>query len=374
MTCRAAAVAVCLLSASAVATAAQGLTLVPSIGTSVVYDDNLFQRPDPVGDFSVRFSPRLEAARQSQKLAISSRFALDADRFAQHPELSTARARQDAAVDARYSVSRRLSIASVASFTETQTPADLNQITALTPGRAQARRVTLHPSATYGLGPRADARFGYTVTSDTVQGGVSVTTQTAAASIEGRVSERTRVNVEYLDQYFVFGGSQTSASHAITAEWTRELNRGTTLALRAGPRVTRGVLAPEIAATARHLQRAGDLSLSYQQTQTTLIGLTGVADVKAVTAAAERELWQRFRLVASSGVLRTRLSDGSSLTYRFAGTCAWTLARGLAVEAGYDADRQRGNPYAAQPAQNIRRNRAMVTLVVGQAAGTVVAR
>jgi hypothetical protein len=329
MTCRAAAVAVCLLSASAVATAAQGLTLVPSIGTSVVYDDNLFQRPDPVGDFSVRFSPRLEAARQSQKLAISSRFALDADRFAQHPELSTARARQDAAVDARYSVS---------------------------------------------LGPRSDARFGYTVTSDTVQGGVSVTTQTAAASIEGRVSERTRVNVEYLDQYFVFGGSQTSASHAITAEWTRELNRGTTLALRAGPRVTRGVLAPEIAASARHLQRAGDLSLSYQQTQTTLIGLTGVADVKAVTAAAERELWQRFRLVASSGVLRTRLSDGSSLTYRFAGTCAWTLARGLAVEAGYDADRQRGNPYAAQPAQNIRRNRAMVTLVVGQAAGTVVAR
>src|SRR4030095_3883730 len=111
--------------------------------------DNLFQQPDPESDFSVRFSPRLEAVRESQKLTLSGRVALGAHRSSQHPDLSTARARQDAAVDARYSVSRRLSIASVASFTETQTPADLNQITALTPGRAQARRVMLHPSATH---------------------------------------------------------------------------------------------------------------------------------------------------------------------------------------------------------------------------------
>jgi hypothetical protein len=364
MTCRAVVVVLCLQAATVVATAAQGLTLAPSFGTSAVYDDNLFQQPHAEGDLSVRFSPRLDAVRTTGKLTVSSRFALDAERFAQHPELTTARAREDAAVDARYAASRRLSIAGAASFTDTQTPADLNEITALTPGRAQARRVTVHPSVTYSLGPSADASVGYTMTSDTLHGGVSVSTQTASSSLERRVSARTGVRIEYLEQRVVFGGSQAIGSHAFTAEWTRALNRGATLALRAGPRMTGGVFAPELAATARLLQRAGNLSLSYQRTQTTLIGLGGIADVNGVTVTAERELWPRVRLTASSGVLRTRQPEGTSLSYRLGGKCTWSLARGLAVEAGYDADRQRGNPYADQPAQNIRRNRAMVTLVV----------
>jgi hypothetical protein len=369
MMCRLAVVMLSLQAATAVSTAAQGFTLVPSFGTSAVYDDNLFQRPAAEGDVSVRFSPRLDLVRNSPKLTWTSQFALSADRFAQHPELTTARAREDVAVDARYAASRRLSVASAASFTETETPADLNEITVLTPGRARARRVTVHPSATYGLGPLAEASVAYTMTSDTVQGGVSVITHTAASSLERHISARGSLRVEYLEQHFLFGTGQTNASRAVTTEWTRELARGTVLTLRAGPRVTAGVVAPELATTARHAQRSGSLALSYQQTQTTLIGLDGIADVKDVTATAERELSPRVRVLASSGVVRTHQPDGSSLTYRISGACTWTLAHGMAVEAGYNADRQRGSPVSAHLAQNIRRNRVMVTLVVAQPPG-----
>jgi hypothetical protein len=355
-----------LQAANAIA-GAQSLSVVPSFGTTAAYDDNLYHRPVAEGDFSVRFSPRLDARYQSRRTTLTGRVALDADRFARHTELTTAHAREDVGIDAQYAASPRLSLAGTASFMETQTPADLNDVTALTPGRAQARRLALHSSATYHAGPRADAGAGYTVTSDSLHGGVSVTTQTASASLERHMWARDSVRVEYLEQHFLFDQAQASASRAVTAEWTREVRRGTSLTLRAGPRVTDGVVAPELAASARHVLRAGNLSLSYQQTQTTLIGLNGIARVRGVTAATERELRSRLKVRATAGALQTRQHDVSTLAYRVSGACAWTLAPRVAIEAGYDTELQHGNLYAAQTAQHIRRNLATVTLVVTQA-------
>ena len=316
----------------------------------------------------VRFSPRLDAAYQSGRLAITSRYALDADRFTRHPELTTAHGRQEAGFDAHYDASRRLLVTGMAAFTETQTPSDLNEVTALTPGRARARRLVFGPSATYDVGSRTGASAGYTTTFETLQGGVSVTTQSATAALEHRRSAASGVRVEYLDQRFVFGGLQATVSRALTAEWTREVKRATTLTLRAGPRLTDGVVAAEVAASARHQLRAGAISVSYLQTQATLIGLPGIAGVRSVTATTERQLRPRLTLRADTGVLQTRQRDLSSLVYRVSGSCAWTFANHLGIEAGYDMDLQRGDLYTAQAAQNIGRHLATVSLIVAQAA------
>jgi hypothetical protein len=369
MTWRVAALMLWLQAAGSVATAAQVLTLAPSFGTSVVFDDNVFQRPAAESDVSLRFSPRLDVVRKSEKLTVSGWLGLTAERFSRHPELTTARAREDAALDARYAATPRLSIGAAGSFVETETPSELNGIAALTPGRARARRTAVHASATYSLRPRAGASVGYSETSDTLEGGVSVTIRTATSSLERHVSARSRLGVEYVEQRFVFGAGPASASRAITAEWTRELTRDATLTLRAGPRVTDGVVAPELAVTARRVNRRGSLALSYQRTHTTLIGIGGVADVSGVTAAAEGEARPHVRLMVTSGVLRTRHADGSSLTYRLSGACAWTLTHGVALEAAYDADRQRGDFYAAQPGQDIGRNRVSLRLVVARQPG-----
>jgi hypothetical protein len=374
MTWRIAAVTLWLQVLGPLAMAAQGVTLTPSAGTSVVFDDNVFQRPVAESDLSVRFSPRLDVARRSDKLTFSGQFAMNADRFSEHPELTTALAREDVVLDARYAASPRLSIATAASFMGTEMPEELNEIAALTPGRARAQRVTVQPSATYSLGPRADASVAYSATSDTLRGGVSVMTHAATSSLERHVSDRSTLRVEYLEQHFIFSAGPTSASRAITTTWSHNVTRGTTLTLRGGPRVTRGVVAPELSATARHVERAGSVTVSYQQTQTTLIGLSGVADVRGVTVTAERALRSHVRLTASSGASQTRQPEGSSLAYRVSGGCTWTLANGLAVEAAYDADRQRGNLYTALPDQNIGRNRVMLTLIVARPPGPESAR
>jgi hypothetical protein len=353
---------------AAVTTSAQGLSYLPSFGMSVAYDDNLYHRPVGEGDMFVRFSPRLDAAYRSGRLAITSRYALDADRFTRHPELTTAHGRQDAGLDARYDASRRLLVTGMAAFSETQTPSDLNEVTALTPGRARARRLVLGPSATYDVGSRTDASAGYTATLETLQGGVSVTTQNATAALEHRRSAASSVRVEYLEQRFVFAGVQANVSRALTAGWTREVTRGTTLTLRAGPRLTDGVPAPEIAASARHQLRAGAISVSYLQTQTTLIGLPGIAGVRSVTATTEGQPRPRLTLRAASGVLQTRQRDLSSLVYRVSASCAWTFASHLGIEAGYDMDLQRGDLYTATAAQNIGRHLTTVNLIVAQAA------
>ena len=66
--------------------------------------------PAPEADAIVRVGGRLDAAYASDRRTVSSHYAIDADRFSSHPELTSAHARQDAAIDAQYSATRRLSL------------------------------------------------------------------------------------------------------------------------------------------------------------------------------------------------------------------------------------------------------------------------
>jgi hypothetical protein len=355
---------ICAQAMGAITAGAQASSIVPSVGTRIVYDDNIFHRPAPESDLSVRFSPRLDGRRESERLALTGSLELDADRFARHPELTTARGGEAATIDARYAASRRWSIAGTAAFTETETPADLNELTALTPGRARARRLLIHPTAVYDLGALASVTVGYLLTADSLTGGVGVTTETASASVDRHLSARDALRVEYLEQHFLFDAAQANASRAFTGEWTRQVDRATTLTLRAGPRVTAGVLAPEITASARHALRAGRLSLDYQQTQTTLIGLMGIARTQSLSASVERPLGPRVTLHVTTGIVEARQGTLPSHLYRISGGGHWGFARALALDVSYDADRQHGDPYASEPAQIIGRHLVTVKLVV----------
>jgi hypothetical protein len=138
--------------------------------------------------------------------------------------------------------------------------------------------------------------------------------------------------------------------------------------LGAGPRVTAGALAADLTASARHALRAGALSVSYQQTQTTLIGLAGIARMRSVTAGAEHNFGRSVTLRATSAILNTREAGMPTMAYRLSGGCAWRLAPGLSFEADYDSDLQHGNLYAAQAAQVIRRDVVTMRVIVAQAA------
>jgi hypothetical protein len=352
--------------ASAIPVRAQTVSVVPSFGISQVYDDNLFYRPVGEADTTTRFSPRIDMVHASERLTASGRYALDADRFANHPELTTMHARQDAGVDAEYRSSPRLSVSVSAAFAETQTAAELNSATALTPGRVRAQRLTLHGATEYHVGPSTEVTGGFEVAGDRLIGGVGLVTERASSTIDHHASARTDVRVESSYERYLFEGVGSKTSLALTAEWTRELTRGTSLALRLGPRATDGALSPEIGASLHRQLHAGEASFSYAHTQTTLVGLAGTADVHSVTAAYGIDR-RRLKLRATPGLLRTTQATQSAVVYRMSVSCVRPVSQRLAIEAAYDLNVQRGNIYIGRT-ERIDRNLVMVKLAVSRRA------
>jgi len=333
-----------------------------SFGISQMYDDNLFYRPAAEADTITRISSRFDTLYRSEAQTFSARYALDADQFARHPDLTTARARQDAGFEERYQVTRRLSFNGAAAFTETETPAELNLASALAPGRARAERLALGPSATYQFSQLTNATVGYTAVRDRMLG-VNLLTQTATALIEHHASARDGLRWEYSCQDYLFDAIERKTSQVLTMEWTRDLTRTTSFNLRGGPRITDGTLSPDAAVSLRHKMRIGEATLAYVHTQTTLIGLVGVADTHSATARVTGELRSGLQLHVEPGLLRTTQTDLASTVYRVSIGGMQPIGRRLAIEASYDLNLQHGNIYAAQSVETIARNVVVLKLV-----------
>jgi hypothetical protein len=351
-----------VLAVAAATPHAQSFSVSPLFGISQMYDDNLFYRPAAEGDTITRVSSRLDARYGSELQTFSARYALDADRFGHHPALTTAHARQDAGFEEQYRATRRLSFNSAAAFSETDTPAELNLATALTPGRARAQRLTLRPSATYQLGPLTNATIAYISAHDRMLG-VSLLTHTATVSVEHHASARDSVRWDYSYQNHLFDAIERATSQALTGEWRRDLSRVTSLSLRGGPRLTDRTLSPDVAASLHHKMRTGEATLAYAHTQTTLIGLVGIADTHSVTARVSGELRPGLLLRVEPGLLRTTQTDLASTVYRVSIGGRQPVGRRLAIEASYDLNLQHGNIYAAQSAETIGRNVIVLKLV-----------
>jgi hypothetical protein len=352
---------VVVLVAAEATTHAQDSFLSPSFGFSQMYDDNLFYKPVAEADTITRVSSRVDARYRSERQTFSARYALDADWFAHHPDLTTAHARQDAGFEEQYHATRRLSFNGAAAFNETETPAELNLATALTPARARAQRLTFQPSATYEFGHLTNATIGYAAAHDRMLG-VSLLTQTATASSEHHAA-RDGVRGEYSYQSYLFDAIERKTSQVLTAEWTHDLTPATSVSLRGGPRITGGTLSPDAGASLHHKMRIGEATLAYVHTQATLIGLVGIADTHSVTARLGGELRSGLQLRLEPGLLRTTQTNLASTVYRVSIGGLQPIGRRLAIEASYDLNLQHGNIYAAQSVETIRRNAIVLKLV-----------
>jgi Putative beta-barrel porin 2 len=348
--------------------AAQQVIVTPSIGVTQFYDDNVFYRPDGQSDVTTRVSPRVEIVDESSRATWSARYALDADRFNRHPELSTAHARQNASLDGRYNLSRRLVVNGDASFIESQTPVDLSEQTSVTPGRLHAERLSVRSATTYDLEPRTQVTFTYDASSDRLAGGIAILSQTVASGIDRHVSQRSTVRLEYAHQHYAFGTAGVSVSQVVTATWSRDVAPGASVSLRAGPRVTGGQVSPEIAASVRYRLSGTDAALTYTHTTTTLLGLTGVADTHLWTAGFSAEPTRGMRWRAAPSVLHTTQAGLASVVYRVSAGWTCPIGRHFAIDASYDASRQHGNIYSAAAIQTIARNRVLLMLSVMQSA------
>jgi len=342
--------------------------LSPVFSTTEVYDSNLFSSPTATsGDFITRVSPGVEGEYRSPRFSVLGRYVFDLERFAAHPELTTADGGQHASIDLRTSRSRRLSFAVDAAVQRTRTPGEFSAGTGLTLGRAPAEHVEVHPAIVRQVNPVTEATIDYTLTDERLAGGIATRAHRAAVEIDRHVSRRDVVDLTYGVRMFFFDADDRLTSHAVSIGWSREISRQAHVELRGGPVLTAGRQAPEVLARMRYRPGPSELSISYARTQTTLIGFAGILDTQSITASAGCMLRPRLQIRITPGVFRTSSDAGRADAARLAFEAERPMSGRFSLRATYEANFQRGSLTGAPSAASISRHLVQLSVVAARA-------
>jgi hypothetical protein len=350
---------------------AQGLLrTTPLFSVTQQHDSNVFSTPlDPAADFVTRVSPGLASEYRTPRWTTSARYLIDLERFATHTALN-GDARHQAAFSVHYNPTSRLAWDGGAELWKTRTPGELNAATGLSLTRTAARRASAHGALSRRIAPLASARLEYVITQDRLTGGAGATTHDAAARLERHRSTRDSVTWDYRFRAFDFNAAGPSVNASATAHaaligWNHTLTPSTRLSIDAGPRVTNGSTSAEMGAALQYQEGTRDLSLSYARTQTTVIGLAGVADTQSLSAAAGWPLTTTMRLQLRPSLFRTALHGVQADAYVLGFDVTCPITRGLALDLGFDASVQRGSLYARMANPTIARRQVLIRLVSG---------
>jgi hypothetical protein len=276
-------------------------------------------------------------------------------------------ARQRAGVDFRYRLTHRLALAADAELSTTHTPSELNTETALTLTRAVAQRVAAHSSMTRQLNKATAAAIDYRFASYRIAGGFETRTHDAAIGADRHVSSRDTVSLDYRLREFDFGTS-SATSHALGFGWTRAITRRTSVSVDAGPRLTNGSPAPDLSASLRYQLTPGDLAVAYARTQTTVIGLAGVADTQSLTVTSAWSPRPSLQVRVSPAFYRSTQAALRANVYHVGVGIARPLADGLSLDVAFDADLQDGSLYTPLAKARIPRRDVVIRLVAAPAA------
>jgi hypothetical protein len=341
--------------------------VIPTLAVTEVHDDNLFFSPPPAeGDWIWRLSPALGADYRSAPLTVRGRYGFDAERYAGHPGLNDAQARRQALLEARYLPRPAWELSFAGGYWATRNADELNIDTGVTLGRLEARRLSLAPTVSHRFDPVTTGSASYSFVRDEVVGGTRAGTQVATLAAVRRLGARDSCEAAYRVRGFAFDGVSFGAAHVATLRWSRRVSPVTGLQLEAGPRVYRGRVEAELAATLDRRFRRGFAALRYSRSQATLLGQAGVVQVDALSAGLEYSLSRALRLSAAPGVYRSGGGTGQARVRRLDVGVVWYLARRLAVTASQQFSLQTGTLVGAAGDRIPRR-----VLTVGLMAGEI---
>jgi len=339
-----------------------------SLSLVQVYDDNLFSTPAARrADYIWRLSPRVGIGHASRRLTLAARYGLDAELFRRHPELNTAVAGQDAALELGWAPSRLLAASASASYAQAQAPGELNTVTGLQAGRVRARRLSAAGSLTWQLGVRTKATVEPRFIREEFAGGQGNDTQVATLAAERRLGPVDRGRVSYGARRFVFGQKQTE-SHVVTLGWSREITPLAHFELEAGPRLTGHTVGAEVAAALKHRFRSGDASLAYLHSQTTVLGEPGPVTAEGLSATFSRQLLGSVRIAGGPASFRVRGERSEATVHRLNLEVTWPVTRRLVVVASHQFSLQRGGlGLGGTPMPEIVHNALLVRLTAASA-------
>jgi len=291
---------------------------IPSIAFMNSYDDNVFltsSAGEP--DVITRVTPGIALQVDRPLETVKSHYRIDAERYVNHPSLTTANGRHDAAFDIRSKRIRGAILAAEADFATTNTPNELNTLSGLTVGRARASRLNVNPSVLRELDRNTSIKLAYAYARDRIQAGPSADTHGAIFGLEHRRSPRQKITITYGAERFVFDQARPTISQTSTVG-VEASGRSSSFTIAAGARLTGSQLSPEIAAAARRALRRGELSLAYTRTRTTVIGVFGAVDTQTLAGAAALDFRRALRIQAAPGISTITLADRPLYVFRLA--------------------------------------------------------
>jgi len=335
------------------------------------YDDNLFPSPtSPVkqSDFSYRLGPRLGLAYGTRTFNVFARYGREAEAFAFRSDLDSARARQEAALEAGWSPGRVLKLEAGVLYEDTNTARELNVVTGLETGRLPAERFSTHASATLRLGPLTRVRAEHTFSRDRMSGFPTVEAQVASVLLQRRLSGSESATMTFSERQFGAAGSLTR-SHVLTLGWGRQVTPGVHFDVKAGPRLSDdGMVRPEVLVGVRGALRNGDVTFEYTQTEATAVAQLERLDVQGVSVTLRRQLHRDVWLRGGPGIFASRDRQSEAIVYRAGAELEWRLVRQVALTGSYQWSRQEGN-LSGPALQDIPHNTFSLKLAAGSASG-----
>ena len=348
-----------------------------ALSLSRVQDDNLFSAPadSREGDFISRLTPEVEGGLRSPRFSLAGRYTLDAERFAEHQELDTSRARELASVDLQSDLARSLKLSLHGDYLSTLTPGELNLTTGLSAGRLRATRVSAGPTVDWRIGPRTDATASCTLTRDDMVSGIAAATQIATLGLQRQLSSRDTGSLVYTLGRYDFEGAAGTTAQTVSLGWERHLGAVGEISLRGGPRFSDGQTDTEAFVSLRHDSRRLHVSLTGGRSLATVIGRPGTVVSDSVQPAVSWRPLRSLLLSAAPAVFRIRdAQGGSEARVRLVGIEAdWRIGEWMSVVGTYRRSLQQGtlDPVAggsAVEAEDIRHDTFLLSLVARQGA------
>jgi hypothetical protein len=303
------------------AAAQAGWYSIPSLSLTEEFDDNVFNTVSPSADIITRLSTGLKVGYRSIPLTLLATGSADAELFAYHPELDGLN-RSQVGLESEWIPVQPLVLRLGASFTKTETPAELSPAVGLNLGRQESTQLIVMPSLSYKLNRATTADVGYAYVYSESDSDTSTTHEPRL-----RVGyELTRVDVGTATYSFrsITSDEGSAESHIVLLGWIRRLASGTRLTLEAGPRISAsGVEAEAYASLSHRLHRLVDTSVAYSRSTSAIVGQPGVSSIQTIAAQVSVEPLRSLRLVV--GALVAEVSNGGDDTF----------AQGVDIAASY---------------------------------------
>jgi hypothetical protein len=222
----------------AAALAQTGWVVLPTFTLAEEFDDNVFvSTTDPKSDFITRMTPALQLGYRSVPFTLLASGSIDAEIYANNPELSDAANRKRAALEMKYLPFRLLTVSLNVTYFETNTPSELVPTTGLQLARTRATQLAIIPAATYQITSVDTATASYAFFHDTLEGGVDNDTHRVKAGYARQLTPLDTGFINYRLHVFENQGSPTTITNTPTLGWKRQLTPTTVLTLEGGTAV-----------------------------------------------------------------------------------------------------------------------------------------